>query len=129
MSTHRTMSPEMDAWLEQREANLREGQQAMEVMAKNEASISRSPEWTHTVALNTAQWVWLFKKYQKVSTPMLGFARRMQTTVGNPETMSKEQVRWLLALAYKYRRQIFSPTNKSAKLTEAEFVEQVRRKA
>ncbi len=131
MSTqHLTMSPELDAWLSDRRAKEAAIEHAAQLWNDGEGPRRvTSPAWTHEAELTDAEWRFLWKRFRPVGTPMIGFARRLQRT--GPDdimAMSPEQRRWVLALAFKYRRKVcFNPA--AGKLDEATFVKVIRQLA
>lgn len=128
---HRTMSDTLDQWLLNHEQTERAIAIATEPFRDEHGKLeprSTSPDWTRTVEFTDAEWRFLWSRFQPVSTPCIGFARRLQTSTTDIMTMSVEQRCWALVLAFKYRRKVlFNP--RAAKLDEAQFVAGIKRLA
>lgn len=128
----RTLSVEMDAWLRDRETKERAIAVAVEPFrdshGKNLEPRRTSPDWTRIVEFSDAEWRFLWGRFQNVGTPLLGFARRLQTSTADVMLMSPEQRCWALALAFKYRRKMFFNPH-AGKLNEQQFVAGIRKLA
>lgn len=131
MTRHATLSPEMDAWLAKRRASEIAIALAVEPFrdehGKQEPRRS-SPAWTHAVEFTDAEWRCLWERFRGVSTPLIGFARRLQRSTSDVMTFSVEQRCWALALAFKYRRKVFF-NPRAGELNEEQFVAGIKRLA
>lgn len=117
-----TMSRECDAWLADRRAKEASVAQAADLWrAGDELPRRTSPAWTREVEFTDAEWRLLWRRFQPVGTPRIGFARRLQTSATDVMTLSPEQRCWALALAFKYRRRIFF-NPRAGLLNEVQFV-------
>lgn len=72
------------------------------------------------------EWRFLWARFETVSTPLIGFARRLQCSTTDVMSLSSEQRCWALALAFKYRRKVFFNPRAGA-LNEAQFVAGIRK--
>lgn len=117
-----TLSPEMDQWLAERRQREAEVARAAQLWDDG-AGLKRvtSPAWTHGVEFTESEWRLLWRRFQPVGVPVYGFARRLQTSTTDVMMLSPEQRRWVLALAFKYRRRIFF-NPRAGLLNEAQFV-------
>jgi hypothetical protein len=103
-----TMSPEMDRWLADRQKSEAEVQRAAQLWDDgNGPRRVTSPAWTHGVEFTEAEWRWLWKRFQPVHLPVPAFGRRLQASTTDVMSLSPEQRRWVLALVFKFRRQVF----------------------
>jgi len=87
-----------------------------------------SPAWTHGIELTDGEWRFLWQRFQPVGVPLFGFARRLQTSTTDVLTLSPEQRRWVLALAFKYRRKVFF-NPRAGLLDETAFVAWIKKLA
>lgn len=129
--TQRTLSPEMDAWLSDRVQKEQAIACAIEPFRESHKGLEQrqtSPAWTREVEFTEAEWRFLWSRFQSVSLPMIGFARRIQASTSDVMTLSAEQRCWALALAYKYRRKVFF-NPKAGLLNEQQFVNGIRKLA
>lgn len=123
-----TMSPEMDAWVSARRDTEIRIAAGIEVFREDHEGIEprrTSPIWTRSVELSDAEWRFVWSRFQGVSLPMLGFARRLQVATADVMTFSPEQRCWVLALAFKYRRKVFF-NPRAGRLDEQAFVRGIR---
>lgn len=125
----KTLSPEMDRWLQERTLTEAVLEQASEAWSEAKPEKRRtSPEWARVVEFTESEWRLLWSRFQIVGTPSIGFARRIQTCGIDIMRMSDEQRAWALALAYKYRRKIFF-NPKAGQLDAGAFVHGIRQLA
>jgi hypothetical protein len=125
----KTLSPEMDQWFAERQAKEAEVARAAQLWDDGDG-VKRvtSPAWTHGIELSDTEWRFLWSRFQPVGVPVYGFARRLQTATTDVMMLSPEQRRWVLALAFKYRRKVFF-NPRAGLLSEEQFVAGIRKLA
>src|SRR5688500_18530714 len=123
----KTLSPEMDTWLANRRVKEAEVARASQLWdhGNGEKRVT-SPAWTHGIVLSDREWRFVWQRFRPVSTPLVGFARRLQKSTPDVMTLSPEQRCWVLALAFKYRRKVFF-NPRAGLLNEEQFVAVIRK--
>lgn len=113
----RTLSPEMDEWVERMAARQHEAKVALRLKAPEEPIPAVPP-----CPLDDVAFAWMWAKYQQASFPPASAAKRLaRTPLGNLTLRGRN---FAVRMAFKFRRQILGLS--AAKMTEAEFLDAVR---
>lgn len=118
----RTLSPEMDRWLEQRMTRVDVAP------APSTATIPEPPKKGQPVPpcpLNELELRWLWPRYQACSFPPATAAKRLARTPF--EHLTPRGRNFGVRMAYRFRRQVFG--KRAAKWAQDEFLSEVRKAA